>query len=536
MTIRISTTTSVGSRIGGTAGGVLYVNSLGQLGQDAADFYWDDSNNRLGIGKNNPSFTIDALGSTVSNYAFQIQNSNSAGTAGLIATNDASAFSLFGYGGSGRSDLLQSSGFLTTSAGPFLFSVPGSNTFTWAIGGNAAANQVMKLDATAKLALGLASTITGSIDLSGSTSGTVTVKAQNAAGTWTMPLPNAKGSTDDVLTWDATNVTKWAPASGGGGGMSIGGTVTSGTTGSILFVGSGPVLAQDNSNFFWDVTNHRLGILTTSPSFPFDLKASLSGGTLTAQINNTHADGNSGLFTTNDMGHICLFGMGGSGSVSSLFRDKGFIYSTNGGLVLLSADSSNIYFSNGSAYVGVIQTADGFMGLGTTSPQGPFDLQGTASGGGLVALVKNLATDGHTGLQMNEVGGNLSIIGHGGSTRGDNFQDRGFMNTSGLGWNISTLGDNIIEFTVDGHATTDRVFMMRKAKFSFFGVTPAVQQTSGADLTNSVTSGGSSDVIADFTNLVVYATDAATIRNDIYQLSRKLKQVNDALRVYGILS
>jgi len=31
-------------------------------------------------------------------------------------------------------------------------------------------------------------------------------------------------------------------------------------------------------------------------------------------------------------------------------------------------------------------------------------------------------------------------------------------------------------------------------------------------------------------DLTVYANDAAAIRNDIYQLARKLKQVNDALR------
>src|SRR5215510_3608854 len=53
-----------------------------------------------------------------------------------------------------------------------------------------------------------------------------------------------------------------------GGGMAIGGVVTGGTTGSVLFVAAGPVLAQDNANFFWDGTNHRLGIGTTSPDSP----------------------------------------------------------------------------------------------------------------------------------------------------------------------------------------------------------------------------------------------------------------------------
>lgn len=50
------------------------------------------------------------------------------------------------------------------------------------------------------------------------------------------------------------------------GSMSIGGTITSATAGSVLFAGIGGVLQQDNSQFFWDDTNNRLGLGTTSPS------------------------------------------------------------------------------------------------------------------------------------------------------------------------------------------------------------------------------------------------------------------------------
>ena len=64
----------------------------------------------------------------------------------------------------------------------------------------------------------------------------------------------------------------------------------------------------------------------------------------------------------------------------------------------------------------------------------------------------------------------------------------------------------------------------------------AIQQVSGANLTNNVTVGGVNDIIADFTSLTVYATDAAAIRNDIYQLARKLKQINDGLRAYGLFT
>ena len=71
---------------------------------------------------------------------------------------------------------------------------------------------------------------------------------------------------------------------------------------------------------------------------------------------------------------------------------------------------------------------------------------------------------------------------------------------------------------------------------AFLGATPVAQQTGGENLTNSVTAGGTTGTIADITDQVVYANDAAAIRNDIYQLARALKQDHDALRLYGLLT
>ena len=73
-------------------------------------------------------------------------------------------------------------------------------------------------------------------------------------------------------------------------------------------------------------------------------------------------------------------------------------------------------------------------------------------------------------------------------------------------------------------------------KLGFFAKAPVIQQVDGATLTNSVTVGGTTNTIADFTSLTVYATDAAAIRNDIYQLARKQKITTDALRALGLLS
>lgn len=54
--------------------------------------------------------------------------------------------------------------------------------------------------------------------------------------------------------------------SSGSGGMSMGGSITSATQGSVLFAGASGVLAQDNANLFWDDTNDALGIGTNSPN------------------------------------------------------------------------------------------------------------------------------------------------------------------------------------------------------------------------------------------------------------------------------
>lgn len=69
----------------------------------------------------------------------------------------------------------------------------------------------------------------------------------------------------------------------------------------------------------------------------------------------------------------------------------------------------------------------------------------------------------------------------------------------------------------------------------FFGSAGATRVTQAA-LTNSVTAGGVTGTIANYTDLSVYANDSAAIRNDIYQLSLALTNVVSALRSYGLLT
>lgn len=62
------------------------------------------------------------------------------------------------------------------------------------------------------------------------------------------------------------------PATDGGTGAT-----TTFTIGSVVFAGTSGVYTQDNANFFWDDTNNRLGIGTTTPLSPLQLKTSDAG-------------------------------------------------------------------------------------------------------------------------------------------------------------------------------------------------------------------------------------------------------------------
>lgn len=100
----------------------------------------------------------------------------------------------------------------------------------------------------------------------------------------------------------------------------------------------------------------------------------------------------------------------------------------------------------------------------------------------------------------------------------------------GSGTHTLTDGANVVVGTTTG----TKIGTSATQKLGFWNASPVVQQTQGA-ITNNVTVGGTTGIIEDFTDLTVYANDAAAIRNDIYQLALALKGCIDALRLYGML-
>lgn len=106
------------------------------------------------------------------------------------------------------------------------------------------------------------------------------------------------------------------------------------------------------------------------------------------------------------------------------------------------------------------------------------------------------------------------------------------LGSAALGSGTYTIvdGSNI----VIGSTTGTKIGTATTQKIGFYNAAPVVQQTQGA-ITNSVTAGGSTGTIADYTDLTVYANDSNAIRNDIYQLALGLQGCIAALRTYGLL-
>jgi hypothetical protein len=107
----------------------------------------------------------------------------------------------------------------------------GQLTYYSATGTTVSGNANATISAGA-LTLGVSGTAGGSLLLSGSTSGLVTLKTAAAAGSWILTLPTTAGTNGYVLQTNGSGVTSWTPNTSGGG------TVSSGTAGQLAYYAS----------------------------------------------------------------------------------------------------------------------------------------------------------------------------------------------------------------------------------------------------------------------------------------------------------
>lgn len=145
----------------------------------------------------------------------------------------------------------------------------GTGSFAATIANNSVSLAKMATMATASL-LGRNTAGTGNVEVLSATTAKTLLSLNNvqntALTTWTGTTTLVTVGTIATGTWNATTI-----AVGKGGT----GTSTAFTTGSVVYAGASGVYSQDNSNFFWDATNHRLGLGTTSPNQQLELTGSI---------------------------------------------------------------------------------------------------------------------------------------------------------------------------------------------------------------------------------------------------------------------
>jgi len=181
-------------------------------------------------------------------------------------------------------------------------------------------------------------------------------------------------------------------AASGGSGLTIGTTgITSGTIGRVLFQGTGNVL-QQSTNLFWDNTNNRLGVGTSSPIAFIHSQGSVTASSGIARgnyLNNTLvAAANNNLLIALD--------------IQPTFTNSGFSGVSNIGIRV----NGEFLVSNGKAFTTTSGAAANTGGFSS----GQFFATGTNLSSGNVTLQTFYAGVGYsTPFLINPSGGNVII-------------------------------------------------------------------------------------------------------------------------------
>jgi hypothetical protein len=192
------------------------------------------------------------------------------------------------------------------------------------------------------------------------------------------------------------------------------------TQGSILFAGASGAISQDNSQFFWDDTNHRLGIGTNTPSYPLHIVGS---GTPTYQLVLTNGaagflfySDNAGSPSTTELNIISATGNNAEGVLDIQGKDgsgsvvEGQLWAGGGraNLQLGSISNHKLIFVTHNNNVGAFD-ASGNFGIGTISPAAIFDIE---TSGGSLRFSNNLANPSTSDLIMVANTGNGALASY----------------------------------------------------------------------------------------------------------------------------
>lgn len=164
---------------------------------------------------------------------------------------------------------------------------------------------------------------------------------------------------------------------------------TSFTEGSIVFAGASGVLAEDNSNFFWDDTLNRLGINTNAPNVPLDVNGTTRASSFVDYDNTAYyldpaatgisltVAGNVGIGTTTTNAHLNIFNTTGASILVGSTANAGFEYTRGNNDLYLGGDNTqagNLHIKNSAGTITTSLNSDavsyfngGNVGIGTTT-------------------------------------------------------------------------------------------------------------------------------------------------------------------------
>jgi hypothetical protein len=168
-------------------------------------------------------------------------------------------------------------------------------------------------------------------------------------------------------------------------GLTVGTTpISSGTIGRVLFEGTGNVL-QQSSSLFWNSTNNRLGIGTSTPEYPLDILGNLSGYNIGFKLRNSATTGYTEIMCFNNGGTLAdrmYMGVGGT-TTGDAFQNRGYFVASNNlegvNFTATKPTTGDIRFFTGGVNERLRIHGSGNIGINTTTDAGfRLDVNGTA--------------------------------------------------------------------------------------------------------------------------------------------------------------
>jgi len=223
------------------------------------------------------------------------------------------------------------------------------------------------------------------------------------------------------------------------------------TSGSVLF-SNGTTIAQDNSNFFWDNTNKRLGIGTTSPGANLSVIKNTDGNNTLYLLNNSTGTSARNSFligeasTGGTYGYLSYINSGYTSSGLLTPNTTLLASASTGGLTIAAFDASGtIKFGAGNATSAMMTlTATGALRFNSPSGSNNIYLEEYSSSGNISAQIKEASTVGSGGLLFNGQridntnGAAAAFSGYVGTTASGNTSAIVF---NGIGGTISSPAD-----------------------------------------------------------------------------------------------